>query len=168
MAEAKGTDKIRVSWSPPAPGLTNGVIRSYSIIYHPTADPTLSSILNNLPGTEADLDLPMGPGVSYSIRVAAFTVARGPFSEGVIQMTYPLPPSFSSGPPIIVPGVEETKNTITLQLPFVNTTQFRYCRPHPMAVASFTHPICGHFVHTAFFMTCMFLSFTLYAAISGW
>ena len=130
MAEAKDTDKIRVSWSPPAPGLTNGVIQSYSIIYHPTADPTLSSILNNLPGTEADLDLPMGTGVSYSIRVAAFTVARGPFSEGVIQMTYPLPPSFSSGPPIIVPGVEETKNTITLQLPFVNTTQFRYYRPH--------------------------------------
>ena len=80
---------------------------------------------NNLPGTEADLDLPMGPGVSYRIRLAAFTLARGPFSEGVIQMTYPLPPSFSSGPPIIVPGVGETKNTIALQLPFVNTTQFR-------------------------------------------
>ena len=140
MAEAKDTDKIRLSWSPPAPGLTNGVIRSYSIIYHPTADPTQLSILNNLPGTEADLDLPMGPGVSYRIRVAAFTIARGPFSEGVIQMTYPLPPSFSSGPPIIVPGVEETKNTIALQLPFVNTTQFRYYRPHGSNINCLLHP----------------------------
>lgn len=125
MAEAKDTDKIRVSWSPPTADLRNGVIRSYSIFYHPITDPSLSSILNNLLETEADLDLPLGPGISYSISVAASTVARGPFSEGVIQMTYPLPPSFPSSPPIIVPGIKTTRKTLPVQLPLVNATQFR-------------------------------------------
>ena len=125
MAESLDTNRIRLTWSPPPTHLQNGVVRAYSILYHPTSDSSLPSILNDVSETQTVLDLPLGGGISYTLRIAAVTVARGPFSDGVVQKTYSLPPSFSSGPPVIAAGSDTTQHTLPIQLPPVNITQFR-------------------------------------------
>ena len=125
IAEALDTDKIKLSWSPPPPHLQNGVIHSYSVLYTPTTNSTLTFSITNVSDTEVVISHSLEAGVSYNISVAAVTVARGPYSEGVVQTTYPLPPSIS-GPPIVVPGVELTPHTLAVQLPLVNISQFRY------------------------------------------
>ena len=125
-AEAHDTRRIRVFWQPLPQDLQNGLIRKYSVLYHPTFDPRDLYATEVTSGTEVLLVMPRGEGVSYSIRVAAVTVEVGPFSEAVVQQTYPRPPAFSSGPPTIVPGFNATENTIPIQLPAVNITQFRF------------------------------------------
>ena len=77
-------------------------------------------------GTEVLLVMPLGPGVSYTVSVAAVTVDKGPFSEPVIQQTYPVPPMFAPEPPSTISGFDPTEHTIPVQLPRVNNlTQFR-------------------------------------------
>ena len=133
LAEAYDTERIRLSWGPPSAHLRNGIIRKYLILYHPTTDPDNSHISNVFSGTEVLLLMPLGPGVSYTISVTAVTVEQGPFSEAVIQQTYPIPPMFATEPPSTIPGFDATEHTIPVQLPHVNNlTQFRYiCKLTP-------------------------------------
>lgn len=97
----------------------------YYILYYPISQPNNLYVSNVLPNDEVILTMPVGEGVSYNISVAAETVEIGPFSKGIVQQTYPRPPAFISGPPIIVPGFDATENTIPVQLPDINITQFR-------------------------------------------
>ena len=125
VVEAVDTQSVKISWSPPPTHLQNGIIRNHLILYHPVASPDrVSEVASGV--SEALLSMPPGPGVSYNFTVAAVTVARGPFSEGVIQQTYPLAPAFPRDPPRTVSGFNATRTTISIQLPSVNITQFRY------------------------------------------
>ena len=127
IAEAYDTERIWLSWSPPNTSLHNGIIRKYSIVYHPVAQPNNTSIFNTDVASSAGvlLRMPLGPGTSYNFSVAANTIKIGPLSAGVIQQTYPEPPVFYSGPPTTISGVDATESTIPVQLPPVNYTQFR-------------------------------------------
>lgn len=126
-AEAYDTYRIRVSWSPLPLLLRNGIILQYSVLYRPMSPPDRSYIFNVSNKTEALLLMPLDPGVSYNIRVSAETIAgRGPFSKGVIQQTYNLPPVFNSDPPKTLSGFDASANTIPLELPSVDFNQIRY------------------------------------------
>ena len=127
VVEAVDTQSVKISWSPPPTHLQNGIIRNHLILYHPVASPDhffVSEVASGV--SEALLSMPPGPGVSYNFTVAAVTVARGPFSEGVIQQTYSLAPAFPRDPPRTVSGFNATRTTIPIQLPSVNITRFRY------------------------------------------
>ena len=127
LAEAYDTRRIRLLWGPPPVHLRHGVIRKYSVLYYPIEQPERLFIFDVFSGIEVLLLMPLGPGVSYSISVAAVTVEKGPFSEAVIQRTYSLPPEFAPHPPTTISGFDATEHTIPLQLPPTNDiTQFRY------------------------------------------
>ena len=128
-AEAYDTNTLRISWQPPLRDFQNGVIQKYHILYHPISEPgSLYHSSSESPNDDEVLLESLGEGVRYNISVAAETVEIGPYSKGIIQQTYPRPPAFISGPPIIVPGFDATENTIPVQLPAINITQFRYIK----------------------------------------
>lgn len=127
IAEAHDTERIRLSWSPLPTYLRNGIIQQYLILYHPVSQPTNSYVFNVSTGTEVLLLMPLGAGVSYNISVSAVTIAgRGPFSKGVVQQTYSLPPVFNSDPPKTISGFDASKSTIPLELPSADFNQMRY------------------------------------------
>ena len=125
MAVAEDTSSISLSWSPPPAHLQNGVRRNYIIHYHPTFDPAVVSVLNVGADASSTRLTDLTPGTEYNITMAAVTVAFGPFSEGVVQRTYPLDlPTLPA--PQIIPGFDTTGSTsLAVSLPLVDTGAFR-------------------------------------------
>ena len=84
--EFNDSTSINISWSPPPFSEQNGNIVAYNITYQRTdgsgGEVVMTSTSNQfitIPG--------LRPFTNYSVMVAAFTIAMGPFSEQTIVQT---------------------------------------------------------------------------------
>ena len=69
---------ISISWNPPPAIQQNGIIRKYSVaLYNPVMNHTL--MYTSL-STSLNVSV-LSPYTKYSVRVAAITVAIGPYSD---------------------------------------------------------------------------------------
>ena len=79
---------VLVSWEPPTPELTFGILRRFEIRYYNTSQPENPSIINNISATDRMYDIKqLMEFTNYSIEVSAITVGNGPFSSPVTVVT---------------------------------------------------------------------------------
>ena len=80
---------VNVTWSPPTPDLTFGILRSFEIGYYITSQPenSLQSI-QNIPSIDREYEITgLMEFTNYSIEVSAITIDNGPFSSPVTVVT---------------------------------------------------------------------------------
>ena len=78
---------VLVSWEPPTPELTFGILRRFEIRYYVTSQPGNQFVVD-VPETERMFDIKqLLEFTNYSIEVSAITVGNGPFSSPVIVIT---------------------------------------------------------------------------------
>ena len=118
------TERILITWEPPPISERNGIITSYLLTVGPVAMPTTTSTTETA-DTRILVDIP-SPDTAYSFSVAAMTVAIGPPSSSVVQRSYPLPPPPPESPPTVSDDADITVATIPINLPTMDTTQFRW------------------------------------------
>ena len=76
-------------WSPPTPGLTFGILRSFEIRYYITSRPENSlQFIQNIPSTDKEYEITgLMEFTNYSVEVSAITIDNGPFSSPVTVVT---------------------------------------------------------------------------------
>ena len=120
------TGTINITWDPPAVDDRNGIITDYNVSYFPVGNP---SAIQQLSTEETFLVVTDGitPDTEYNFTVAAITrdILIGPESFGIVQRSYPLPPSPPQDPPRPADNVEVTLTTIPFLLPAFNTSLYR-------------------------------------------
>ena len=126
MVTSVNTRTINVTWNPPAVEERNGIITDYNVSYFPVDSPSAIQWLL----TEATflvVTAGITPDTEYNFTVAAITrdILIGPESFGIIQRSYPLPPSPPHDPPRPADNVEVTLTTIPFLLPAFNTSLYR-------------------------------------------
>ena len=84
--EFNDSTSINISWSPPPFSDQNGDIVAYNIIYQRT-DSSGGGVVMTSTGDQFITIPGLRPFTNYSVSVAAFTVAMGPFSEQTIVQT---------------------------------------------------------------------------------
>ena len=69
---------VSISWNPPPVIQQNGIIRTYSVILY---DPVINhTVIYSSLSTSLNVSV-LSPYTKYSVRVAAITVAIGPYSD---------------------------------------------------------------------------------------
>ena len=82
--EFNDSTSINISWSPPPFSDQNGNIVAYDITYQRTDGSGGGEVMTS---DQFVTISNLAPFTNYSVMVAAFTIARGPFSEQIIVQT---------------------------------------------------------------------------------
>ncbi len=120
---ANQSKSIVLAWAEPPLGQHNGILSGYVVEYWAPDVPTkmINSSVNIIFISQLLL-----PGVTYSLKVAAFTRAgRGNFSDIIQQMTIATPPMIPAGGFQVDPDDSTSTTTFTVTLPDIASNEFR-------------------------------------------